>query len=320
MIKSLLKHFYKCTLVFAAILLSLQHASAQMENDGIMIPKNYLCPGVMYGNSSWTNYWEGTFKRDNGNIGKLTTQMYSAMVTYGITNNLIATASVPYITTNASAGTLKGQKGIQDIALNIKWRGFRMKSGNSVFSLFASVTGSIPLTNYEADFLPLAIGSHSKNFTARAVIDYSFGKAFVTGSGAYMTRSDISIDRNSYYDNTQLIYSNQVKLPNMSNYNLRAGYRSKFFIAEAVADINTSLGGFDIRKNDMPFPSNRMNMTSIGGNLRYRLKSLEGLEFTAGDDYTVAGRNMGQSNMIHGGISYIFSLTKKQTTQASYKN
>jgi hypothetical protein len=321
MIKSLHTHFYKCILVFASILASAQYASAQMENDGIMIPKNYLCPGVMYNTSDWKNYWEGTFKRSNGNIATVNTQMYSAMATYGITNDLIATLGVPYVTTHASAGTLKGQKGIQDLSLNIKWRGLKLKSGNSIFSLIASVTGSIPLTNYDADFDPLALGSHSKNFTARGIADYSIGKFFITGSGAYMTRSNITIDRTSYYT-TQLIYSNQVELPNMSDYNFRTGYRSKYFIAEAVADISTSLGGFDIRKNDMPFPSNRMNMTSVGLNLRYRLKSIYGLEFTAGDDYVVAGRNVGQSNMIHGGITYIFSLSKAKAVkdQVSYKN
>jgi hypothetical protein len=318
MMKSLPKHFYKCILICACFLMAVQSASAQMENDGIMIPKNYLCPGAMFSTSNWTNYWEGTFKRDNGNIGTLNTKMYSVMATYGITNDLIATLNVPYVTTNASAGTLKGQNGLQDLSLNVKWRGLKIKSGNRTFSLIASLTGSIPLTNYEADFDPLALGSHSKNFNARAIVDYSIGKAFVTASGAYMVRSNITIDRNSYYTD-HLIYSDQVELPNMSNYNFRAGYRSKYFIAEAVADINTSLGGFDIRKNDMPFPSNRMNMTSIGGNLRYRLKSLYGLEFTAGDEYVVSGRNVGQSNMIHGGVSYIFSLSHAKN-EASYKN
>jgi hypothetical protein len=316
--KSLLTHFYKCILVFASIFASAQYASAQMENDGIMIPKNYLCPGVMYSTSNWTNYWEGTFKRDNGNIGKVNTSMYSIMATYGITNNLITTVSVPYVTTHASAGTLAGQKGIQDISVNLKWRGLKIKSGNSILSLLASVTASIPLSSYQADFEPLALGTHSKNFTGRALIDYNLGKFFVTGSGAYMTRSNITIDRTSYYT-THLIYSNQVELPNMSDYNFRTGYRSKYFIAEAVADISTSLGGFDIRKNDMPFPSNRMNMTSVGGNIRYRLKSIYGLEFTAGDDYVIDGRNAGQSNMIHGSITYIFSLSKKKD-QVSYKN
>jgi len=318
--KSLLPHFYKCSLILACILASIQSASAQMENDGIMIPKNYLCPGVMYSNTNWSSYWEGTFKRNNGNIGTVNTNMYSAMATYGIVNNLIATISLPYVTTHASAGTLEGQNGLQDLSLNVKWRPIRIKSGKSIFSLLASVTGSIPASNYEADFDPLALGTHSKNFSARGIVDYSFGKIFATASGAYIVRSNITIDRNSYYT-TELIYSNQVKLPNLSDYNFRAGYRSKYFIAEAVADINTSLGGFDIRKNDMPFPSNRMNMTSIGGNLRYRLKSFYGLEFTAGDDYVISGRNAGQSNMIHGGLSYIFGLSsKKVTDKDSYKN
>jgi hypothetical protein len=321
MMKSLLKHFYKCIAIAACLCVSIQHASAQMENDGIMIPQNYICAGPMFSTSSWTNYWEGTYKRNNGNIGKVTTNMYSFMATYGITNDLIVTAGVPYITSTASAGTLHDQKGIQDLSLNLKWRAYRLKTDKGTLSLFASLTGSIPLTGYQADFLPLALGSHSKNFTARAVIDYNYGKAFLTGSGAYMTRSNITIDRNSYYT-TELIYSNQVELPQMSDYNFRGGYRSKYLIVEGVADISTSLGGFDIRKNDMPFPSNRMNMTSVGGNIRYRLKSFYGLEFSAGDDYVVKGRNVGQSNMIHGGLTYIFGLTKTKTVQDkdSFKN
>src|ERR1700741_5350707 len=140
--KSLYAHFYKCLIVFACILGSAQHASAQMENDGIMIPKNYLCPGIMYGNSNWSNYWEGTFKRNSGNIGTVNTNMYSLMVTYGIANNLIATVSLPYVTTHASAGTLEGQKGLQDLALNLKWRALKVKAGPGTLGLLVSVTGS----------------------------------------------------------------------------------------------------------------------------------------------------------------------------------
>jgi len=316
--KSSFTYFYKFILVIVC-LASVQSASAQMENDGIMIPKNYLCPGIMYGNSNWSYYWEGTYKRNNGNIGTVNTNMYSLMVTYGITNNLIATVSLPYITTHASAGTLEGQKGLQDLALNIKWKGFKLQEGSSKFAVFASITGSIPMSNYEADFLPLALGSHSTDLTGRVVVDYNYGKAFFTGSGAYMSRSNITIDRTSYYT-TELIYSNQVELPAMSDYNFRAGYRSKYLIVEGVADISTSIGGFDIRKNDMPFPSNRMNMSTVGGNLRFRPKALYNLEITAGDDYTVAGRNVGQANMIHAGVTYIFDLKSKQTQDNYYKN
>jgi len=318
-----MRSFYKCFFKSAAVLIcvlgSAQFASAQMENDGIMVPKNYLCPGFMYGNSNWSNYWEGTYKRDNANIGHVNSNMYSLMVTYGVAKNVIATVGLPYITTHTTAGTLHGQKGLQDISLNVKWKAYQLISGSSKFSVFASATGSIPVSNYEADFDPLALGTHSKNLTGRLVLDYSYGKAFFTGSGAYTVRGNTTIDRNSYYT-THLIYSDQVLLPNLSNYNFRAGYRSKYFIAEAVGDISTSLGGFDIRKNDMPFPSNRMNMTMVGGNLRFRPKALYALEITAGDDYVVKGRNAGQANMIHAGVSYIFSLAKKQPSVNYYKN
>jgi hypothetical protein len=317
--KSLYTHFNKCLIVLTCILGPAQYASAQMENDGIMIPKNYLCPGIMYGNSNWSNYWEGTYKRDNGNIGHVNTNMYSLMVTYGVTNNVIATVSLPYITTHASAGTLHTQRGLQNLALNVKWKALRLQEGSSKLAVFASVTGSIPVSNYQADYLPLALGSHSQDLTGRLVVDYNYGKAFFTGSGAYMSRSNTSIDRTSYYT-TELIYSNQVELPAMSDYNFRAGYRSKYLIVEGVADISTSIGGFDIRRNDMPFPSNRMNMSTVGGNLRYRTKSLYNLELTLGDDYVVTGRNVGQSNMIHGGLSYIFGLKNKKPQDNYYKN
>lgn len=318
--RSFYTHLYKYIAVVGCIVLSAQCASAQMENDGIMIPKNYICAGVMYSNSSWTNYWEGTFKRDNLNLGTVSANMYGAMATYGITNNIIATVSLPYVTTNASAGTMHSQNGLQDIALNLKWRGLRYRSGSNTISLFASITGSIPVSNYQADYLPLALGSHSDNITGRAIVDYTFGKYFFTGSGAYTNRGNITIDRTAYYT-THMVYSNQVELPNMTNYNFRTGYRSKYFIAEAVADLNTSLGGFDISQNNMPFPSNRMNMTTAGINLRYRMRSFYGLEFEAGDDYVVAGRNVGQSNMIHGSLTYIFGLSKqKAQDKDSFKN
>src|ERR1700741_3942572 len=128
--KSTFTNFCKYILVFACVV-SVKPASAQMENDGIMIPKNYLCPGVMYSTSDWTSYWEGTYERKNGNLGTVNSTMYSAMVTYGITSNLITTLSLPYVTTHASAGTLEGQKGLQDLSLNLKWKALKFESGKN---------------------------------------------------------------------------------------------------------------------------------------------------------------------------------------------
>ena len=50
-------------------------ASAQTDMDAIMMNKKQFCQGLTYDYSSWDHYWEGTFKRDNENLGTVSTQM-----------------------------------------------------------------------------------------------------------------------------------------------------------------------------------------------------------------------------------------------------
>lgn len=311
MIKPLLVKTSKYFIALSFFVAFFSEASAQTEADAIMIPKNYLCTGVMYGHSSWDHYWEGTFKRDNGNIGTLTTQMYSLMANYGVSNKLNVLVSLPYVTTHASAGTLEGQKGVQDLMASIKYMPVEAQVGKGVISLYAIGGVSVPLSNYVADFLPLSIGMHSTNIMGRAMADYQLSNFFATGSAQYVRRSNITIDRSSYYT-TEMHYTNEVKMPNVAVYNFRTGYRSETWIAEAVVDNNTTLGGFDIRKNDMPFPSNKMNFTSAGVNFKYTFSKPAGLELTAGGDYVLHGRNVGQTTTIHGGIYYLFSVKKEK--------
>jgi hypothetical protein len=307
-----LQSFLKRLLTTAAyICLSSQLLNAQTDVDAIMLKKNVLCIGGMYVNDSWTNYWEGTFKRDNQNIGKVTTQMFGVMGNYGITNRVNVLFSVPYITTKATRGTLKGLDGIQDFALMLKYLVAEKKfSSHDKLSVYAIGRVSAPLTNYVADFLPLSIGLRSKTAGFRALADYQYQKYFVSASGAYTYRSNIDIDRNAYYT-TEMHYTNEVEMYDAASFNLRAGYRSKYWVAEAVFDKMNTLGGFDIRKNDMPFPSNKMNATRIGANFKHTLKAVKGLEITGGAMYVVAGRNVGQSTTINAGVFYLMNLSSR---------
>lgn len=295
-----------------------EFASAQTDADAIMIPKNYFCGGTMFSNSRWNSYWEGTFKRTNGNIGTLNSNMLMLMGNYGISNRLNVLVSLPYVTNSVSAGTLHSQQGIQDATVSLKWVPVVMKTGYGTFRFFAIAMGSIPIGNYQADFLPVAIGMHSRSLMFRGLADYQAGHLFFSGSGEYMRRDNITIDRTAYYT-TEMHYTNQVGIPDGTNFNFRGGFRSSKLIAEAVLDNNTTLGGFDIRKNDMPFPSNKMNMTMVGVNFKYSFTSVKGLELTGGSDYVVAGRNVGQSTVIHGGAYYLFSL-KKDKSKNTTKN
>ncbi len=104
---------------------------SQTETDAIMMNKSQFCAGFMYGYSSWDQYWEGTLKRNNLNLGTVSTQSVAFMANYGISNNLNIMVAAPYIKTKATAGTLRGMRGVQDIALNLKWRAYTLKKGGN---------------------------------------------------------------------------------------------------------------------------------------------------------------------------------------------
>jgi hypothetical protein len=309
MMKSLLTYFYRYCFVLCCFMALNKSAHAQTITDALMIPKNFYCAGAMYTTNSWTNYWEGTFKRDNGNIGKSTTNTYSFFGNYGITNKLDVLFTVPYVITNASAGTLKGQHGFQDLSLSLKWLPFQTQIGSGIFSTYAIVTGWLPLSNYEADFQPMSIGMHSESVTLRALVNYRVSKFFIAASGEYIRRNDIYIDRNAYYT-THLVYGNRVDIPNGNNLLISSGYRSIHFNAEAILQQTTSLGGFDIRKNDMPFPSNAMNWTTAGVLFKYSFDRIAGLELATGGNYVLKGRNVGQATTVFGSVLYLFDFSK----------
>ena len=64
----------------------------------------------------------------------------------------------------------------------------------------------------------------------------------------------------------------------------------------------------------MPFPSNEMNATRAGLNLKYTCINLPGLSLIAGGNYTISGRNVGQSTTVYGGVFYVLDFAKKKKT------
>lgn len=308
--------------VAAVMLLLPGLLQAQTEGDAIMMNKNQLCNGFLYNYSSWDHYWEGTLKRNNLNLGTVSTQSAMYMANYGITDNLNIIAGAPYVWTKASAGTLHGMKGVQDLSLNLKWRFYNQRTGNNKISVFAVGGFSTPLSNYTPDFQPLSIGLGSTNLTARGMVDYQYKKITVTGSAAYIWRSKLTIDRDSYFEDGQMHMTNEVAMPDVTNLQLRAGYRGKYFIAEGILTRMTTHGGGDITRNNMPFPSNRMNATMAGVFLKYTIPGIMrgNLELVGQGNYTLNGRNVGQSLSYGGGFFYAFYLKKNKTTPSSTNN
>lgn len=283
---------------------------AQIDIDGVMMEENGLCIGPVAGYNSWKEYWEGTLKRENLNLGKVSAATYNLMGNYGITNRLNVMFTIPYVKTKASAGQMAGQGGLQDVSFWIKWKGYRKRMAGGSFSLFAIGGFSLPASNYTADMLPLSIGLKSKALSLRVMADFQKEKLFATASATFVKRSNIKLDRVAYYT-TEMHYTNEVKMPDAASYNIRAGYRNNGGYAELFFDGWKTLGGFDITRNNMPFPSNEMNATKIGFNFKYPMPFKHNLAVTGNVFTTLSGRNIGKVTGFNAGIFYVIDLTKK---------
>lgn len=300
-----MKKFYLSCLLLVPLFMT-----SQTDIDGIMMSKNNFCFGAVYQYSSWDEYWEGTFKRENLNLGTVSTKSIAIMGNYGVSDKLNIIFSLPYAETKASTGTMGGQKGLQDLSLTIKYMPIEKTIGKATYSLYALGSFSTPISNYSADYLPLSIGLQSKTAALRLMGDFQLGNFFSTLSGAYVKRANITIDRNAYLTD-EIHYTNKVDMPDAISVNFRAGYRSSRLIAEFVIDNwVTQSGGFDITKNNMPFPSNTMNALKYGVNSKYTLKKIPQLSLVGGFNYVVQGRNVGKSDTFYGGLFYVINIKK----------
>lgn len=282
------------------------NAHAQMPHDAIYMNKNSICIATTYTNSHWNEYWENTLKRDNLSIGTHTTQSVMPMIAYGITKKLNLLAGLPYVWTKTSAGNLMGQKGFQDVSV---WLKYNMVQSANGLSLHGVVGGSLPVSNYVPDFLPMSIGLKSKTATARLIAHYRHPSGFyVTAHGSYVFRSNIKVDRDAYYADDRVYNTNEVRMPNVTDVAARAGYYKKGIQAELFIDKSTCVGGDYIRRNDMPFPTNNMKSTGVGFYGKFQPKNIG---FTLMVRRVVAGENMGQSTTLAAGFLYQINFKNK---------
>ena len=283
---------------------------AQTIDDGIMMAKRDLFTGDFYTYETWDQYWEGTLKRENGNIGALTTQTNSWYANYGVTDRLNVIALVPYVWTEASQGVLHGMQGFQDITVAGKFSMMEKPSTKAgLLRAIAVLSAGIPLTDYTPDFAPLSIGTGSKRAAGRFTFHVqSIPGWYVTGSTAYTWRATVTLDRPFYYTDGQLFMTNEVDMPNVFDYAVSGGYTRRGLMTRVTYSQQRTLGGADIRRQDMPFVSNRMNFSKVGAMVMAPLPKVRSLAAQFAFDYTADGRNVGQATAITGGLFYTFGF------------
>ncbi|MEP7321928.1 MAG: transporter [Saprospiraceae bacterium] len=286
---------------------------AQTPSDAIYMKSGTICILGAYSQSSWDKYWENKLKRENFNIGTNTTTSYMVMAAMGLATNLNLIAGLPYIQTKNSAGNLLGQKGIQDFSATLKYRLYRQ----SGVSLSAALGASVPVGNYVPDFLPMSIGLHSVSATGRIIFNYQHKTGlYLTLHGGYTGRSDVTVDRDAYLAYDQVFNTRKVAIPNTTDGGINIGYLKHGIQAMVFLEKFDCLGGDDIRRNDMPFPTNDMNGTDVGGYIKYQ-PSHFGVNLRYA--HVIQGHNIGESTSISAGILYQFAFKSMHKTETETK-
>ena len=293
-------------LLLAAV--SAPPAVAQTIDDGSIMPRRTVSGGVLYANDSWKEYWEGTLKRTNGNIGTLRTQSITVVGGYAVTDRLSLMAALPYVWTHASQGVLHDMRGFQDLRIAAKVKLFSA-TASSLGSFSGLVTGvaAIPTTDYTPDFYPLSIGTAGRRASARLTLNFeSRAGWFARASTSYMWCANVRLNRNSYYTDGRLYLTNEVVMPNVLDHTMTAGIeRGRWRIPVSLVQQRT-LGGGDIRRQDVPFVSNRMDFLRVDGAVIYALP--KNLSISLGGAQVLRGRNVGQSTTLTSGLFYAVRL------------
>lgn len=297
-------------LALAALLAGAPAADAQTVDDGLLVQRRQLRLTLEYGRDAWDRYWEGELERTNGNIGTVTTQSVTWMGAYGVTERLSLVAALPYVWTSASQGVLQSMRGRQDVTVAAKYRLLRTSfTDRASLSAVATAGVGMPTSDYTPDFLPLSIGLGSRRALARAALHVQDRSGwFVDGSAGYTWRSTVHLDRPAYYTDGQLVLSDEVAMPDVSDLVVSAGYQGGRLCLPVSLIEQRTLGGGDIRRQDMPFVSNRMNFTRVRAQAMYTLPTFPAAAVHLGAMRTLRGRNVGRATTFTGGVTYALGL------------
>ncbi len=300
-------HLLTCLVLACPMLLK-----AQAPNDGLLMSKGELCNLLQWTDSRWDEYWEGQNLRSNSNLGTVTNQNAMLMSAYGITDRLNVLFALPWVRTDASASYLSGQTGIQDMSLWVKWQPLKWTLGKNELSIQTTGGVSSPLTNYAPDFQPLSIGFHAQTASLRGIVHFYTGfGGYVTAQAGHTWRSNVKLDRDSYLLHNDQIESDEAITPNWFDGMLRLGVLKTKFQAEVWGGYMTGTSGDDIRYNDAPALTNKMQAMQAGiwGKYWFTPK----LALSAGYSQVLDGRNVGKSTAWNAGVFYLVNIGKKTT-------
>ena len=172
----------------------------------------------------------------------------------------------------------------------------------------AAASGAFPLTNYVFDFAPMSIGTHNRRISGRLTPNYQTDPGlYVSGTTAFTKRDGLTLDRPYYYTDGQLFFTDHVDMPSVANDSVSVGYLKHDLNTNVSYSRQRTLGGGDIRRQDMPVVSNRVNLSRVSAMAMHPVPWVHALSAYGSVARTLDGRNVGKSTTIALGVLYSYA-------------
>ena len=284
-------------------------ASAQTSLDALMMPKGEICIAVLYEDAKWDRYWEGSFLRNNANVGTFTRKSIQPMLVGGITDKVNVIVSLPYVSTSATGGQMAGVDGIQDFGISLKAQLIERNFEKSKLMLFSNLSFSTPASNYLSDYLPFSLGFGARELGIRAIGQYELEKGlYLRASASYLHRGTTEAERNFYYQDGAF-YTSIMDVPDAVHAQVALGswFLEKRLRVEASLTSLRCSSGDDIRIYNSPQPTNKVDFDRAEGFAQYYFKDIKGLGVIGYYNHMFSGRNMGQFSSYGLGLTYQFN-------------
>lgn len=289
---------------------------SQSPGDALMMSAKQACILLDYQRGSFNSYWEGAFKRQNQTIATVKRISIAPMAAVGITDRLNFFVSLPYVQTSSSepnGGQLAGAKGLQDLALALKYRLVHRKTeSGGALSFLGTVGFSTPVSEYNPDYMPYSLGLGAPEALYRGIVEYELKSGWYARlAGTYAWRGYARADREYYY-NQGSFYTHWMDVPSVSSAELVWG--KWLFMHSWQLEINymvqNSIGGDDIRPYAAPQPTNNSDFGRLGIFSHYYFTKSKSFGLVLYHHRIIHGRNAPELSITGGGINYLFNYLK----------
>ncbi|MBC6607740.1 hypothetical protein H8B13_13005 [Hymenobacter sp. BT188] len=287
------QHYFKYFLLHIAVLLLTGHLQAQSLVSGFMVGKGHGSVAFTGTAERYKSVYLVPEKVQGVPVFReIRVSSLNVYTTYGITDQIEATISLPYIKSEGKGnneGYTNSRSGLQDISGLLKFKAFTTELGGSVLDLLGVVGASTPASNYQSNTgleYIIAIGNRATKLNTLGIAHLKMASGvFLTGQAGYSYRNK--------------------QVPNAFIADAKVGYAGLKLYAEGWASFQQSSSkGTDILQPGFTgdFTATRVNYTRVGMSVFKPIA--KGFGVVLGASQYVSGRNLGQSTGVSLGASY----------------